>query len=226
MSLKTLMQIADVKIEFLGHDGFLIKNGKTIVIDPFNTSGNVGKADMILITHSHFDHCSIKDIQKFVKPGTIIVATPDAQSKIVHVEGVEMHPVEVGDNFELEGVKIEAVPAYNIKKEFHPKNEGWVGYVIKLGSVIVYHAGDTDLIPEMKHLTGYGKHGNHFVALLPVSGKYVMDVDEAFEAAKIIRPDLAIPMHYGSAIGTLGDAERFVSLCKEEGIDSRVLEKI
>ena len=221
------MKVGDVKIEFLGHSGFIIGNGKRIAIDPYNVSNDVEKVDIILITHSHYDHCSIKDIQKIVKQGTIVVATPDSQSKITHVEGVELHPVELGDGFEVEGIKIETVPAYNKNKEFHPKNEGWIGYIIKMGNVIVYHAGDTDLIPEMHKLTGYGKHGNQFVALLPVSGTYVMDVDEAFEAASVLKPDVAVPMHYGAGVaGTIEDAHKFIELCRAEGIRAEILEKV
>lgn len=220
------MKIGNVEISYLGHSGFLLSNGKRIAIDPYNVSDNVGKADIILITHSHYDHCSIKDIQKLAKSGTIVVATPDSQSKITKVDGVEMHPVEAGEEFEAEGIKIETVPAYNIKKEFHPKNEKWIGFIIKFDKVIVYHTGDTDFIPEMHNLTGYGKHGNQFVALLPVSGTYVMDVDEAVEAASILKPNLAVPMHYGSVVGSIEDAKRFVELCREKGIHAEMLEKI
>jgi len=223
------MEIKGVKIEFLGHAGFLISNGdgRKIVIDPYNVSGNIDKADLILITHSHFDHCSIKDMTKLAKPGTIIVIPADAQSKITKIEGVEMQIAEVGDSLEFGKIKIEAVPAYNVDKDFHPKREGWLGYVVKINDVIVYHAGDSDFIPEMKKLTGYGKHGVEFVVLLPVSGKYVMDAEEAAEAASLINPNLAIPMHYGAGVaGTEADAEKFVELCKELGLKAEILEKI
>ena len=217
------MEVGDVKIEFLGHSGFLISsNGssKKIVIDPYNVSGNVNeKADVILITHSHYDHCSIKDIEKLSKQGTKIIMPADCQSKVVKVEGVNLEIVEVGDKIDLPGLKIEAVAAYN--------SEGWVGFLIKMKNVIVYHSGDSDFIPEMKKLSGYGKHGNEFVALLPVSGKYVMDATEAAEAASVISPDLAIPMHYGAGVaGSLEDAEYFVELCKEKGLRAEILEKM
>ena len=230
----TKMRLGDVEIDFLGHDGFLIKNGKRIVIDPYNINSKIEHADIILISHDHSDHCSIKDIQHLSKSGTIVVGPPHIQSAIAKVENVELHVIEPGDELEFEGIKIEAVPAYNVNKyrdpvkkiHFHPKSENYVGYVIKMENVIVYHTGDTDVIPEMHNLTGYGKHGNKFVALLPVSGTYVMDADEAAEAASILKPTVAIPMHYGAVVGKLEDAERFVELCKSKGVNAQILEKI
>jgi L-ascorbate metabolism protein UlaG (beta-lactamase superfamily) len=227
------MEVKGVNIEFLGHDGFLITDGnehgkkKRVAIDPYNVSQSLEKVDFILITHSHYDHCSIKDIEKLVKPGSVIVIPADAQSKITRIEGVQMQIIEIGDELSFGNIKIEAVPAYNIGKEFHPKSEGWLGYVLKIGGVIIYHAGDSDKIPEMHKLSGYGKHGNDFIALLPVSGTYVMDADEAASAAEMINPTLAIPMHYGAGVvGTLEDAERFVEACKQSGVKAQVLEKI
>lgn len=223
------MDFSGVNIEFLGHDGFLITcmDGKKFAIDPYNVSESVGKVDYILITHSHYDHCSIKDIEKLSKQGTIIVVPADAQSKITRIDGVQMEVVEVGDSIELGKLKIETLPAYNIDKDYHPKSEGWLGYLIKYGNVIIYHAGDTDKIPEMNALSGYGKHGNKFIAMLPVSGTYVMTAEEAAEAAGLINPDIVIPMHYGAGVvGDLNDAQRFVKLCEAQGIDAKILEKI
>ncbi|MEM4271791.1 MAG: MBL fold metallo-hydrolase [Candidatus Pacearchaeota archaeon] len=222
------MKINEIELLYLGHSGFFIKNGKKIAIDPYNIStGFNEKADLILITHSHYDHCSIKDIQKLAKEGAIIVTPADCQSKITRIEGVEMQVIEIGDEIELDGVKISAVPAYNIGKEFHTKADAWIGYVVKMGNVIIYHAGDTDKIPEMQKLSGYGKEGNEFVALLPVSGKFVMTAEEAFEAAKLINPNLAIPMHYGAGVaGTVEDAKRFVELCEQNGLRAEILEKV
>lgn len=222
-----IMKVKDVEIEFLGHSGFLIiTDGKRIAIDPYNISQSVEKVDIILITHDHYDHCSVKDINRLVKRGTIIVVPPDVQSKVTKVEGVEMQIIEIGDVLEFRGVKVEGVAAYNVNKDFHPKGEGWLGYVLKLGNVIIYHAGDSDKIPEMRRLSGYGKHGSEFVALLPVSGKYVMTAEEAAEVASFISPDLVIPMHYGAGVaGTREDAERFVELCKKLGLKAEVLDK-
>ena len=221
------MEFGSVKIRFLGHSGIMISNGKKIAIDPYNVSDNAPKADIVLITHSHYDHCSIKDIEKIVEPGSVVVCTADCQSKVMKIEGIQIQVVEVGDELEFGNIKIETVVAYNKNKEFHPKREGWLGYLVKMKEVIIYHAGDTDFISEMQKLSGYGKHGNKFVALLPVSGKYVMDAYEAAEAASLISPDLTIPIHYGAGVaGTLEDAEKFVELCKEKNLKAEILEKI
>jgi len=223
------MQIKSLNLEYLGHAGFLLtlESGKTVIIDPYNTSEKIPKADLILITHSHYDHCSIKDIEKLTKEGTTIVIPADAQSKITKIEGIDMQIIEPGDELEFGNTKIEAIPAYNTNKQFHQKREGWLGYIIKTPEVIIYHAGDSDKIPEMSKLTGYGKHGNEFVTLLPVSGKYVMDAEEAAEVASLMSPDLAIPMHYGAGVaGTLEDAKRFTDLCKQSGLKAQILEKI
>ena len=127
------MDVKHVSIDFLGHDGFVITNGggKRIAIDPYNVSDGIEKMDFILITHGHSDHCSIKDITKLSKEGTVIVLPPDAQSKITKVDGVQMQIIEVGDELKFEDIKIEAVPAYNIGKDFHPKSEKWLGYLLK-----------------------------------------------------------------------------------------------
>jgi len=229
------MKIRDISLEFLGHSGFLItcKDEKVIAIDPYNISDKVPKADLILISHSHYDHCSIKDIELLVKEGTTIVVPADAQSKITKLKNIEMQIIEAGDELEFKNTIIEAIPAYNVNKfrspgeVFHPKREGWLGYLVKLDEVIIYHSGDSDKIPEMSRLSGYGKRGNEFITLLPVSGKFVMDPDEAAEVASMISPDLAIPMHYGAGVaGTIEDAEKFVELCKKVGLKANVLEKI
>ena len=119
------------------------------------------------------------------------------------------------------------MPAYNLNKEFHPKKEGWLGYLIKINDTVIYHAGDCDKIPEMQKLAGHGRHDKEFIALLPVSGKYVMNAEEASEVAALINPTLAIPMHYGAGVaGTKEDAENFIQLCKEKEIHALILEKI
>lgn len=223
------MEIGNIKLDFLGHSGFLIvnENGRRIAIDPYNVSEGVEKVDLILITHSHYDHCSIKDLEKLSREGTVIVIPADCQSKVTKVDDVEMQIIEVGDELTFGNVKVETVASYNVNKDFHPKTEGWLGYLIKLNGVVIYHAGDSDRIPEMRKLTGYGKHGNEFVALLPVSGKFVMDAEEAVEVANLISPDMCVPMHYGAGVaGTREDAEEFVKLCREIGLKAEVLEKI
>lgn len=222
------MKINSLNIEFLGHSGFLISTqSKKIAIDPYNISDNVPKVNLILLSHSHYDHCSIKDIEKIVQNNTIIVATADSQSKVNKIQNIELQIIEAGDKLDFDKIKIEAIPSYNVGKDYHPKRDGWIGFILKIGNTIIYHAGDTDKIPEMDRLTGHGKHGNEFITLLPVSGKFTMDAEEAADVASLLSPDLAIPMHYGAGVaGTIEDAERFVSLCKSTGLKAQILEKI
>ena len=223
------MKINGIELKWLGHAGFLIKvldTEKIIYIDPYNISEESEKADVIFITHSHYDHCSLPDLKKIVKEGTRIVVTPDCQSKVARFDvPVRIELVEPGHEVAFNGMKFVGVPSYNIDKDFHPREEGWVGYIIKVGDVVIYHAGDTDFIPEMQKLTGFKQQGKEFIALLPVGGRFTMSAEEAAEAAELIKPTLAIPMHYGSIIGDESDAKEFVELCEEAGIKAEILEK-
>jgi L-ascorbate metabolism protein UlaG (beta-lactamase superfamily) len=221
-----MMKIGEVEIKWLGHSGFFIKNSRVIYIDPYNIKEGMEKADIILITHSHYDHCSVADINKIVQEGTKILLTADSQSKITRFDvPIKIEIVEPGKELDIGDVKISTIPAYNTDKHFHPQNEGWVGYVLKINNLIIYHAGDTDLIPEMQKLTGYKQPGKEFVALLPIGGRFTMNVEEAAEAAKLIKPTIVIPMHYGSIVGTNEDALEFKELCEEDNIRCEILEK-
>ncbi len=192
-----------VKLRWLGHDCFKIEyKGLVIYIDPFSIKTD--KADLVLITHDHFDHCSIDDIKKL--NGNFEVIAAEACRKML--SGFNSRFVRPGDEIEVKGVKIKAVPAYNVNKfrepgkVFHPKEAGYVGFVLQLDKVSIYHAGDTDFIPEMKEIKAD-------IALLPVSGTYVMTVDECVKAAEVINARITIPMHYGSIVGSKKDAEEF-----------------
>ncbi len=221
------MDIGDVKIEFLGHSGFLLTyNKKRIAIDPYKTS-DIGKVDLILITHSHYDHCSIEDIQKLSRIGTQVIIPVSAQSKVARINDIDIKFISIMGEIEFEGLNIKAIPAYNIGKNFHRKDDEWLGYIIDFGKVAVYHSGDTDILPEMKNIKEIYKN-KKIVAMLPVSGNYVMNAEEASRAAHLINPDIAIPMHYGieEGIGSQDDANKFIMLCKENGINAIALEKI
>jgi L-ascorbate metabolism protein UlaG (beta-lactamase superfamily) len=221
------MQIGNAEIKWLGHSGFLIKNHSVIYIDPYNIKDGLDKADFILITHNHYDHCSVADMLKIIKEGTRIILTPDCQSKITRFETpIKMEIIEPRQELSFGEMKISAIPAYNIDKHFHPKDEQGVGYIIKFNGTIIYHAGDTDFIPEMQKLTGYQQPGKEFIALLPIGGRFTMTVEEAVEAAKMIKPSLVIPMHYGTVVGTDEDAKEFARLCREAKINAEILEKV
>jgi L-ascorbate metabolism protein UlaG (beta-lactamase superfamily) len=189
------------KIHWLGHDSFRLEGEVTVYIDPWKLPPNSPKADIILITHDHYDHCSPEDVAKIQKADTVIVTIPAAARKL---KG-EVKTVKPGDKITVKGIEIEAVPAYNTDKQFHPKGAGHVGFIVTLGGKRIYHAGDTDFIPEMKGL-------KVDIALLPVSGTYVMTAEEAAKAADAIKPEVAIPMHYGEIVGSERDAERFKEL--------------
>ncbi len=199
-------------IHWLGHDTFKFEGETIIYTDPYNIRGK-DKADIILITHEHYDHCSEEDIEKLRSKDTIIIATRDSAMKLTG----NLKVIWPGEKLAVSGVDIEAVPAYNTDKQFHTKDRGWVGYIFSFNGRRVYIAGDTDYIPEMKHIRAD-------IAILPVSGTYVMTAEEAVQAALDIKPRIAIPMHYGSVVGSIKDAERFAEGLKGK-IEVIILEK-
>ncbi|MDD2389574.1 MAG: MBL fold metallo-hydrolase [Desulfobacterales bacterium] len=185
-------------IKWLGHSGFRIRSGQTvIVIDPYKVT-DIVPADIILITHPHFDHCSIDDIRRIQKPSSVIVTESDSAEKL----SGDIRIVAPGDKLSVYGIQIEAVRAYNVNKNFHHKGKNWLGFIITVDTIRIYHAGDTDLIPEMETFSAD-------IAMLPVSGTYVMNVEAAVEAVKLIQPTVAIPMHYDLIIGSTRDAIEF-----------------
>ncbi|RLI29770.1 MAG: MBL fold metallo-hydrolase [Candidatus Hecatellales archaeon] len=212
-----------VEFTWLGHDCFKIKGeGLTLYFDPFELADGE-PADLILITHEHFDHLSPSDVAKISTEETSIVTIPQAASNLSGVKAKEIVKVSPGSRVTVKGVEIEAVPAYNVNKfrapgvPFHPKEERKVGFLVNLAGVKIYHAGDTDVIPEMEGL-------QPDVALLPVSGTYVMTAEEAAEALKLIKPKVAIPMHYGAIVGSKADAQRFQALAPKK-VQVVILEK-
>jgi L-ascorbate metabolism protein UlaG (beta-lactamase superfamily) len=188
-------------IHWLGHDSFRIDDEVTIYIDPWKLDAGSPPADLILVTHEHSDHFSPEDIELIRRPDTEIVTIAAVAAKL---HG-QVHTVVPGDRLAVQGVAIEVLPAYNLTKMYHPRPKGHVGYVLTVRGQRIYHAGDTDAIPEMAGL-------KPDIALLPVSGKYVMDADEAAEAVRLLEPGLAVPMHYGAIVGSEADALRFQQL--------------
>lgn len=192
-------------LKWYGHASFAIESSKIIYIDPWNIPKSAPKADLILVTHSHYDHLSPGDINHLKKEGTTIICSEDCHAKL----SGDVKAMSPGQELEVKGVKIKAVPAYNPSKAFHPRNNKWLGYIITIEGVSVYHSGDTDFIPEMKDL------GKIDIALLPVGGKYTMSAEEAAKAANIIKAEVSVPMHYGAGvIGDEKDAKRFAEFCQ------------
>lgn len=215
-------------IQFLGHATFQISGSSIIYTDPYDLSGYqfLEEADIILVTHSHFDHCSVDDIAKIRGDRTIIVTSSDcseffknseqSDEVLKNSESLEAAPGKVitlspGEETEVGNVKVRAVPAYNIGKNFHPKKNNWNGYLFDLDGVRYYHPGDSDKVPEMDSITAD-------VIFLPVGGTYTMDAREACEVANRINTKVAIPMHYGSVIGSEKDAEDFVMCVGGKGV--------
>ena len=216
-----MLEYRGVKLSWLGHDGFRIRDGKVLYVDPFQMEGSGPKADVVLVSHEHYDHCSVDDLKKIVTPDTVIVAHSQSKGELGKLKAKEIRIVKPGDKINVGDVMVEVVPAYNTNKfrepgkVFHPKEDGKVGFILTVNGVRIYHAGDTDRIPEMKSI-------RTDIALLPVSGTYVMTAKEAAEAAADINPKLAIPMHYGAIVGGKSDAETFKELVKCE---VKILEK-
>lgn len=192
------------KIIRLAHDCFRFDGATVVYTDPFQLSGSPKKADIILISHDHYDHCSPDDIRLISKPDTAILAIAACQAKLKALPG-EKKIVKPGDRLTVKDVPIEVVPAYNTDKDFHPKKAGHVGYVFTLDGKRIYFAGDTDHIPEMKSLVVD-------IAFLPVSGTYVMNAEQAAKAAQSMKAGIVVPMHYDAIVGTRADAERFAKL--------------
>ncbi len=190
------------RLHWLGHASFRLDGPPTIYFDPWKLEGEPPQADIVLVSHEHFDHCSPEDVERISGPGTVIVANPGAAKDL---RG-DVRVLRPGERTTVGEVEIEAVPAYNTDKSFHPRQAEHLGFIVTVGGERLYFAGDTDRIPEMADIACD-------VALLPVGGTYTMTADEAALAAADVGPQVAVPMHWGSGVvGTRDDAERFRSL--------------
>jgi len=211
--IKKELTMKTENIHWLGHDAFRIDDqGKQIYIDPWKLSATAIDADYIFVTHSHFDHFSKEDIARISKETTKIFCPADVAKEL------KKNVTAMSPNQELivDQLKIKAIAAYNIGKQFHTKEKNWLGFIITLSDgTSIYHAGDTDFIPEMKSL-------KVDVALLPVSGTYVMTADEAIQAANTFQPQVAIPMHFGDIVGSEKDAEKFMAGFKGETVIKKI----
>ena len=196
-----------ITIQWLGHASFKICHEDIVIyIDPWKLKESPGDATLVFVSHSHHDHYSPGDIAKVSGPDTKLIASADVVAK--EKAGEAIMP---GLMIELEGVRVRGVAAYNSDKQFHPKANNWVGFLIEIGSKQIYYAGDTDLTEQIKNLKDIID-----VALLPVGGTYTMNAEEAAEATKYIKPALAIPYHWGDIIGGQEDAEKFAALAECE----------
>ena len=198
-------------IEVLYHSSIRINKEKIIYIDPFKINKNYNDADIIFITHDHYDHYSEEDIDKVINENTTIIIPEELLTKLLK-KGINKNAiitVEPNKNYMVQGIKFETISAYNTNKTFHPKENGWVGYIIIINGIRYYIAGDTDITEENKQV-------KCDVAFVPVGGTYTMDFKEAANLINEIKPKIAIPIHYGSIVGTEQDAIDFIRLLHPE----------
>ena len=198
-------------IEVLYHSSIRINKEKTIYIDPFKIDRNYNDADIVFITHDHYDHYSEEDIDKVINENTTIIIPEELLTKLLR-KGINKNAiitVEPNEKYMVQGIKFETIPEYNTNKTFHPKENGWVGYIITLDDIRYYIAGDTDITEENKKV-------KCDVAFVPVGGTYTMDFKEAASLINEIKPKIAIPIHYGSIVGTEQDAIDFIRLLHPE----------
>ena len=194
-------------VEVLCHSSIKINKEKVIYIDPFKIEKNYNDADIVFITHDHFDHYSEEDIDKVIKENTTIIMPEELLTKLLR-KGINKNAiitVEPNEKYMVQGIKFETIPAYNTIKTFHPKENGWVGYSITLDDIRYYIAGDTDITEENRKV-------KCDVAFVPVGGTYTIDFKEAAQLINEIQPKIAVPIHYGSVVGTKQDATDFIKL--------------
>lgn len=197
-----------MKIEVLCHSSIRIETqGKIIYSDPFKINQSNNDADLIIITHSHYDHFSEEDILKVKNDKTKILVSSDVFERTLELGFKETDIILVMPNniYKVLDLEISTIPAYNTNKKFHPKENNWVGYILDIENKKVYIAGDTDVNEDNLNI-------ECDIALVPVGGTYTMDYKEAAELINNIKPELVIPMHYGDIVGDIKDGEKFSKL--------------
>jgi len=198
--------------ELIHHAFVHLSEHPSVYIDPYEAPGSLLYADYIFITHSHYDHLSLPDINKLMKNSTKIIAPEEAKSKLSGYKNILF--VKPLQNYTIDNITFYTVPAYNINKQFHPKSNNWVGYVVTIDRTKYFHTGDTDLIPEFNNLSNM----NIDYAFFPVGGTYTMNAEEAAKAADIIKAKFSIPMHYGKVVGSKNDALKFSKMVKNSKV--------
>ena len=204
-------------IEVLCHSSIKFNKGLIIYFDPFKINENYHDADIIFITHSHYDHYSEEDISKVIKDNTTIVVPKDLEDMVLQFGFAKEHIIVVSPNEEYSvlGINFKTIPAYNTNKNFHPKSNEWVGYIVNLDQTTYYIAGDTDITEENRQF-------KCDVAFVPIGGTYTMTYSEAAELINEIKPQIAVPIHYGLIVGNKEDANNFANLVDKE-IECKIL---
>lgn len=197
------------EVEVLYHNCIKISGEKTVYIDPFGVQKNYNDADMIFITHSHYDHFSPEDIEKVRNNKTVIVVTEDLLEKTAELGFDKIITVKPNENYNIENIEISTVRAYNVNKKFHPKENNWVGYILSMNNKKYYIAGDTDNTEDAQKV-------ECDIAFVPVGGTYTMTASEAAEFINIIKPKIAVPVHYASIVGEKEDGKKFASLVSQD----------
>lgn len=191
-------------IKWLGHSSIKIVGEKIIYIDPYNIEDELNDSDIIFITHNHYDHFSPEDIKKCINENTKIIVTKDLYDDTLKLgfKTKDIITVLPNNSYKVDDLNFDTIPSYNINKEYHPKTNNWVGYIIEINNIKYYIAGDTDITEESKQV-------KCDIAFLPVGGTFTMDYQEAATLTNKIKPKIVIPIHYGSLVGTKEDAINF-----------------
>jgi L-ascorbate metabolism protein UlaG (beta-lactamase superfamily) len=195
---------------FRGSSIRIRRSGVEVHVDPLGVDED-SEADLVLLTHPHFDNFSEEDIERVRGEQTVLVAPASMKKQL---EGAD-HLMRPGDMLQLDGFDVLAVPAHNVNKKFHTSDHGWLGYVFTVGGTTFYHAGDTDFLPSMSGI-------RCDVAFLPVGGHYTMGVEDAARAGAACGAEIIVPIHWGDAHGTDADVTRLRELFSRQ---VRVLER-